>query len=357
MPEKLIQIRHHVDDYECMWNGIEDLYLTKTGETIPDFFFFAMAGIGNFIYLRTPKSAVKRWAVWNDGRTIKMYERLAPIIGFRYKHTEGTSFSCMLKRAKQSVDANNPVVLGCLDMYYLSYYPKFYHKEHIPIHYVLMVGYDEEKQCVYILDCGAGAVQELSCADLEEALNVPKTDLSDKNGMFTIAFDEKLPGAREIAVRAFTEKACNMLEPPTGFLGIKGMRKLAKEFGTWKSELSEEEYRAALRSIVTFTGTVPLLPDVLLKPEERSGILHQAAREKLACVMKELSARYELPAWRRSAQEFEKSGALLSHMTGRMTDYLLGSCGGLDDVPGLIAEIAEIEKKAFVYMLEAENRE
>ena len=23
---------HHVDDYECMWNGIEDLYMTQTGE-------------------------------------------------------------------------------------------------------------------------------------------------------------------------------------------------------------------------------------------------------------------------------------------------------------------------------------
>ncbi len=355
MLEKLIQVRHHVDDYECMWNGIEDLYLTKTGEAIPNFFFFAMAGIGNFIYLRTPKSAVKRWAVWNDGRTKKMYERLAPFIGFQYKHTDGISFSRMLKRAKQSVDANNPVVLGCLDMYCLSYYPKFYHKEHIPIHYVLMVGYNEEKQCVYILDCGVDAVQELSYTDLEEALSVPKTDLSDKNGMFTITFDEKLPNAKEIAVRAFTGKARNMLEPPTSFLGIKGMQKLAKEFGTWKNELSDEEYRTALRSIVTFTGTVPLLPDALLKPEERSSILHQAAREKLACVMKELSARYEIASWRRSAQEFEKSGALLSHMTERMTDYLLRNCGNLDDVPELITEIADIEKKAFVYMLEAEN--
>jgi len=357
MPEKLIHVRHHVDDYECMWNGIEDLYMTKTGENIPDFFFFAMAGTGNFICLRTPKGAVKRLAMWNDGRTKKMYERLAPIVGFKYQHTEGRSFSYMLKRAKQSIDAGNPVVLGCLDMYCLSYYPKFYHREHIPIHYVLMVGYNEERQCVYIQDCGIAGVQEISFTCLEEALNVQKTDLSDKNAMCTVQFEKKLPDVHEIAVKAFAEKARNMLEPPVTFLGIKGMRKLAKEFGAWKNELSEDEYRAVLQNIVMFTGTVPQLPDAFLKPEERNGIQHKAAREKLVYVLEELSARYGITAWEQSAHEFEKSGDLLSQMTGKMTDYLLGNCDELDDIPELIMQIADIEEQAFMFMLRGTGKE
>lgn len=55
-----------------------------------------------------------------------------------------------MKRAKEQIDNEKPVVLGCLDMYYLSHYPKFYNKEHIPIHYILMVGYDDEEQCWYL---------------------------------------------------------------------------------------------------------------------------------------------------------------------------------------------------------------
>ena len=204
---------------------------------------------------------------------------------------------------------------------------------------------------MYIHDCGVEDVQELSYANLEEALNVHKTVLSDKNTMCTIQFAEKLPDVKEIAFKALSEKARNILEPPVSFLGIKGMRKLAKEFNMWEQELSTEEYREALMNIVMFTGTVPLLPDALLKPEERSGIPHKAAREKLVQVLDELSARYTIDVWKQSAREFEKSGDLLSHITDRISDYLLGNCGNLSDIPNLICKIADIEEKAFLSIL------
>ncbi|HPD88813.1 MAG TPA: BtrH N-terminal domain-containing protein [Oscillospiraceae bacterium] len=356
MRETLISVKHHVDDYECMWNGIEDLYLTKSGETIPDFFFFSLSGIGNFVSYKTPQSEVKRHAVWSDGRTKKMYERLAPVVGFRYKHTEGTRFAYMLNQAKRNIDAGDPVVLGCLDMYCLRYYPKFWHKEHVPIHYVLMVGYSDEKQCVFLHDCGLAGVQELSYPDLEEALNIEKTGLSGKNAMCEVHFGDRLPDVLEIAEKAFADKAQSMLNPPVGFLGIKGMRQLAGEFAGWKDELSEEDYRAALREIVTFTGTVPLPPDALLPPDEKSGLPHKAQREKLANVLFDLSGRYGIPEWKNSAEEFEKSGELLSHMTDRMTEYLLGNCGGLDDIPSLINETADIEEHAFLDMLKGSQK-
>lgn len=354
--EKMISLRHHFDDYECMWNGIEDLYMAKTGERIPDFFFFALAGLGNFLYLRTPKSALKRLAVWNDGRTGKMYARLAPEAGFTFRHTGGISFETMLKRAKKEIDAEHPVVLGCLDMYELPYYPKFFHRAHIPIHYILMIGYSDEKQCAYILDCGLPAVQELSYTGLAAALDIEKTILSDKNTLCTIRFAGNPPGVREIAASALASKARAALNPPAGMLGIKGMRKLANEFGAWKDDLSPSDYIESLINIVTFTGTVPLLPDALLGPGVKSGVPHRAAREKLTHVLDELSDRFEIPAWRQSAQEFKKSGDLLSQMTDRITDFILenrsGKGAGLDDIPARISEIAEIEELAFRAMQE-----
>jgi hypothetical protein len=39
MKAKLITLKHHADDYECMWNGIEDLYIRDTGEILPPSFF------------------------------------------------------------------------------------------------------------------------------------------------------------------------------------------------------------------------------------------------------------------------------------------------------------------------------
>ena len=38
-----------------MWNGIEDIYINKTGEKIPDQFFFAMSGFCSFAYIKTNK--------------------------------------------------------------------------------------------------------------------------------------------------------------------------------------------------------------------------------------------------------------------------------------------------------------
>lgn len=38
--KQIIELKHHSHDYECMWNGIEDLYMNETGESLPDGFSF-----------------------------------------------------------------------------------------------------------------------------------------------------------------------------------------------------------------------------------------------------------------------------------------------------------------------------
>lgn len=335
-----------------MWNGIEDLYMERTGETLPSMMFFLLAGMGNFMYLKTPKAEVKRQAMWNDGRTDKMYERLAPLLGMQYKHVQGKTFSYLLDKAKSEIDKGHPVVLGCLDMYYLEYYPKFYHKIHIPIHYVLMTGYSDEKSSIYLLDCGTERVLQLSYEMLEQALDIQKTGFSDKNGFYTIRLSQTLPGVRELSSKAFFQKAQFALDPPAGFLGIKGMRKLSEEINTWKNALTGEEYRAALMNIVMFTGTVPILPDALLPIEERSGILHMAGREKLCGALGELSKRYDTMQWELAACEFKKSGELISNMTDAICECLLEKSGRFHDVHEYIAQMADIEEKAFEFMME-----
>lgn len=30
--KKIIELTHRMDDYVCMWNGVEDLYICDTGE-------------------------------------------------------------------------------------------------------------------------------------------------------------------------------------------------------------------------------------------------------------------------------------------------------------------------------------
>lgn len=81
----ITQIAHRVDDYVCMWNGVEDIYIRDTGEALPPKFFFVLSSFGGFCYMKTPKSELKRMVAFGDGRTGKMYEFLSPIVGFDYK--------------------------------------------------------------------------------------------------------------------------------------------------------------------------------------------------------------------------------------------------------------------------------
>lgn len=357
MSQKVIELRHKVCDYTCMWNGIEDLYQTKLGEDIPDYFFFCLSGIGKFVYLKFSSGNMRRMASWNDGRSKKMYASICNIVGFKYKHIEGRKFEYVMKRAREQIDNERPVVLGCLDMYYLSYYPKFYYKEHIPIHYILMVGYDDEEQCAYVYDCGIEEVQKIKYATLEKALNIGKTSLSDKNSICLIEFDDEVKSIREIAIKGFYEKANEMLNPKVGFCGIPGMRKLSKEILNWKDELAVEEYEIALRNIVMFTGTVPILPNRLLMIEEKYEIEHQAARREYAALLMKLGEKYGFQEWKVASDLFKKSGVIIQEMTDLIVEYLLKEGEELNRLPYMINQIADLEEKAYHRILKGIKNE
>ena len=58
--KKIIELTHRMDDYVCMWNGVEDLYICDTGEKLPPKFFFVLSSFGSFCYMKTPKAELKR---------------------------------------------------------------------------------------------------------------------------------------------------------------------------------------------------------------------------------------------------------------------------------------------------------
>ena len=228
MEEKLISLKHHADDYECMWNGIEDLYIRATGEKLPPNFFFSLASFGSFCYMKTPKSEIKRMVALGDGRTRKMYEFLAPIVGFEYKHYQYDKLEQAIKKAKAEIDAGYPTVLGALDMYYLPYYSKLYHKEHVPFHYVLMVGYDDAAQCIFMLDCGREEVLTLSYDELCHAWNCSYPGLSKPNTLCVVRMNT-VKNKYQIAKEAIAKKGELFLNPKAGFIGRKGFEKFIYE--------------------------------------------------------------------------------------------------------------------------------
>jgi hypothetical protein len=350
--KNMVNIQHHQDDYECMWNGIEDLYITKTGETIPNGFFFALSGFANLVYLKFKTGELKRMPFFGDGRTRQMYDFLKDIVGFTYHYTEGRSFSYTLRKAKEEIDRGFPVVLGALDMYELEYYPKMYHRLHIPIHYVLMVGYDDDRESLSVLDCGKNDIQVLPYDCLERALAIEPTPLSKNNTICSIRMEQP-KDKRTIAWKALRKKADRFLNPPISSLGYKGFKKFAAEFSSWQDELNEEDYRKCLTHIAMFVGTVPIMPNKLIGADTPDEVLHMAARERLSEVLLELGNEFNNTAMTRSGEKFLESGRLITEFADLVINTLAGESEKCNQAGTILDQAAEVEKVAYELMLKS----
>ncbi len=137
------------------------------------------------------------------------------------------------KSIKKEIDAGYPVILGPLDMFYLPYL-KMYHTEHIPIHYVMMIGYEEEKNCVLIYDCDREDMIELAVSDLELAWNIEKNGVGDKNGFIKIRLGENLPDKYALTYNCLLTKAERQFREKPYILGISAYEKIARELPKWK---------------------------------------------------------------------------------------------------------------------------
>lgn len=335
---KILDLKHHFDDYECMWNGIEDIYMNKTGESLPDNFFFTLSGVGSFCYLKTPKSEIKRMVALGDGRTKKMYEFLAPLVGFKYKHYEYKSFENALKKAKTEIDLGYPVVLGAMDMFYLPYFENLYEKEHIPFHYILMVGYDDEKQSIYLYDCGRIELITLSYEQLRKSMKCNYPGLSKENTVCTIRMDEGKDKI-EIAKEAFKIKREAFLNPPQNFLGYKGFGKFIKELPKLKEEIGEEEYKKLLTNMVKFFGTVPILPNAICGINEPDFIEYKGGFDKMSRILRYLGDETRYDYWIKSAIFFELCAEEIHKISEVIINYLLDREDNTKNLDSMFKEV------------------
>ncbi len=336
--QALIKLKHHFDDYECMWNGIEDIYMNKTGETLPSSCFFTLAQIGSVCYQKTDRAEVKRMVSLGDGRTKKMYAFLALIVGFEYQHFEFNQFERALKKAKSEIDAGYPVVLGALDMFYLPYYPKLYQKFHIPLHYVLMVGYDDESACAKLYDCGREELLSLAYEDLRKSLDCAYPGLSHANTVCTVRMNRP-NGKFQIAQQALLKKAEWFRKPPAGFLGRKGVEKLICDLPRWKTELSTEEYDQVLTNMVMFFGTVPSLPNALTGSPEPDEIRFMGRLDVASNVLSNFGIEFEQTNWLKAADSFLSAGRSIEHITNIVVDYLTKKADETNALPEAFSEV------------------
>ncbi|MDO5293937.1 MAG: BtrH N-terminal domain-containing protein [bacterium] len=339
-----IVINHKVRDNECMWSGVEDMYCEYSKHNIPDYFFFALTGMANFSYERG-RNKEKRCVQWTGSNVKDMYRIGADIIGYDYMAIQANTSEEAIAFAKDRIRTGNPVVLGCVDLYEIPYFKGLYHRVHIPVHYLMLTGYNDAEENMYVLDGGKAEIQSISYHALARAMKTEGNFQKDVNVLYQIQFRQPLKSVQQIAIEGFQEKAKEALKENSIGNGIAGMRLLAKEFPNWEKECSSCEYEQALYHMVRFAGDVPSLPGRLEGKEEQK--MHWAARRQLAQVLSYFSKELNRPQWQMASNYFLESGALIEKLVENMTSYLLKERSDLWELPEIIGQIADLEEKAY----------
>jgi len=329
-----------------MVNGLEDLYEYKTGTRLPDWLFLHLSGLLGFVYIKNKNAPTPRMVFWGSNIAKYQYEALADVVGFDWQMVSDRSFPFTLKRAKAFVDRGTPALLGVLDMFHLPYYEKFYHKIHVPIHYVLMVGYDDELEAVLVQDCDRHEVLTVPYTDLEQAWNVNIPGLGKKNTFYTFEFNGQVADVESIARNGLRKRATEMLNAPVNMLGLKGMRKLARELIRWPDELSPAQLDICLRHLVEFTGFPPVPPSQLTGYTDAPDN-HAAGRDIFASLLRKLSTAYGEPSWAEAASHFDRSAEKTVELTDVVCDFILGKARTLEPAAEILTAIANTEEQGF----------
>jgi hypothetical protein len=328
---KLIKVPHEVHGSTCYVNGLFDV-LTWQGARYDYFLLPIIGGMASFAYLKFKMAKPPCMVYWGNNPKYLLQD-LGEIIGFTQTMSEGKSFRNEFPKTKGHLENDEPVMVGALDMYYLRYYPELYRKEHVPIHYVLMVGYDDERHVVYVHDCSVEGVQEIPYGEFEKALDVNVPGMSKRNTYRVFRLPDEMPSELEIAEKGFAHKARRMLRPSVNMFGIPAMRKLAKEIVSWVD-------RDCFRHMIAYAGlTPPLVSEDL---SHNDGLRFEQAR-----VFEHLGHKYQRKEWRKASILFRKSGELIVKLCGRALEYDGGGCSTL------LKEIADIEEEAYTGLLKS----
>lgn len=322
--KKLHMLPHRICESTCYVNGLEDILAWK-GSEYTDYLLSVVGGMASFTYLRFKRADPPCMVYWG-ANTKYLMKDLANIIGFKETVVEGKTFKSMFSILKKAIDNGKPVVAGALDMYHLHYYPELYKKQHMPIHYILAVGYDDEEQVVYAHDCSHGGVQKIPYRDFEESLGVKVPGMSKKNTIRTFVLPEKLPTELEVARKGFSYKAEKFLNPPVKLFGVPAMRRLAEEVFGWDNKKCFEH-------MATYATTPPMLPKTF---ENSHGM-----RFWQADVLNTLGRKYGIDEWVEASTLFRRSGEEIIDLSKASLEQ------DRQQISEDLTKIADIEEKAY----------
>ncbi|MEM1486175.1 DUF4872 domain-containing protein [Oscillospiraceae bacterium PP1C4] len=214
-----------------------------------------------------------------------------------------------------------------------------------------MVGYDDN--CIYVHDNSKKDIQQISIEDISLAWKDGYIGLSKKNAYFGI--DMKFPdiNIKDIIQTGLRKTSTLFLNPPVGFMGIKGFEHFIKEFPLWKTMYDKDTLKNIYMHFITFTGSV--LPEPPAQFDNHaSGIKnpHRGARDSLSAALLKYRDTFGDESWERYAKSFEQSGEVIEQVVNGFTeDILKQSFHESEKYIELFKQIKQIETQAYTDFL------
>jgi len=335
--KNIINVPHSVCKYTCMVNGIGDVYRSKTGQTFSDEYLMIISGMAHFAYIKNKKAEPPFMVFW--GQSLKnQYKNLEQVFGLRIKINEGKGFNLAMKLLREEINKRNPVIVGPLDMFYLEYH-EFFNKKHAFPHFILVVGYDDSDDRIFLYDCDLADLQKLSYENLKNAWNKEEPGYVKKDAVITFSVPYK-PLSFDESVRAgLVLKASQMINPPIKNLGVPGIRKLAQEFPDWEKFLNNEEYKMALENMAKYANSPPTL--------SRAFNDFTGKREDFSKLLKEFGTITREKRLLSLSEDFSASGKLIREVSLIILDRLDGKSDRRKFIPQLLMKVADIEEEAY----------
>ena len=220
--KQLLTIPHRQAHGMCPVNGIRDLVEWCFGRDWSNEFVYGLGQGGGFAYLRFNAANPPRQVYWGIAGP-RQHKYLAELLGADYWEVEKRTFKFSWNKAREAIDAGNPPVIGPLDMFHLPFYKEIYHQRHIPIHYLLLVGYDENN--AYVHDTDQAEIQAISLDELKLAWDVNVPGLGKRNRLATFQMPQNLASTETLIRQSVADQCQIMLSPPVSMVGIPAMKK------------------------------------------------------------------------------------------------------------------------------------
>jgi hypothetical protein len=239
----------------CPVNGIRDLVHWRAGRDWSNEFLHGLGQGGGFAYLRIKVADPPRQVYWGIAGP-RQHQYLAELLGVTdYTAIDNRSWKFSWNKAREAVDAGTPPVIGPLDMFHLHFYEGLYHKRHIPIHYLLLVGYDDER--AYVHDTDQDEVQTVPLDELQLAWDVNVPGLGKRNRLTILDIPSSIPPDDALIRQSIADQCQAMLHPPVSMVGIPAMKKVAREIAGWPKELGDDVTAKCLRQVREYLSSPP----------------------------------------------------------------------------------------------------